>query len=158
MEFSAKEILCLIERASVIPDILRRKEEIEDLLVKFEDLEAYLKRFRSLDEMLSYMRELEDKVYMLKTYLTTEEAGKYLAISKYTLREAVKQRALPFYTPPGKGYYFLKDDLDAWMESYRIDCVHDVGKEEVESQVDDIEDDGMDIQAQFEALKKRRGI
>lgn len=158
MEFSAKEILCLIERASVIPDILRQKEEIEDLLVKFEDLEAYLKRFRSLDEMLSYMRELEDKVYMLKTYLTTEEAGKYLAISKYTLREAVKQRALPFYTPPGKGYYFLKDDLDAWMESYRIDCVHDVGKEEVESQVDDIEDDGMDIQAQFEALKKRRGI
>ena len=90
--------------------------------------------------------------------MTTEEAGKYLAISKYTLREAVKQRALPFYTPPGKGYYFLKDDLDAWMESYRIDCVHDVGKEEVESQVDDIEDDGMDIQAQFEALKKRRGI
>ena len=35
MEFSAKEILCLIERASVIPDILRQKEEIEDLLVKF---------------------------------------------------------------------------------------------------------------------------
>ena len=158
MEFSAKEILCLIERASVIPDILRRKEEIEDLLVKFEDLEEYLKRFHSLDALLSHMRDLEDKVYMLKTYLTTEEAGKYLAISKYTLREAVKQRALPFYTPPGKGYYFLKDDLDAWMESYRIDCVHDVGKEEVESQVDDIEDDGMDIQAQFEALKKRRGI
>lgn len=158
MEFSAKEILCLIERASVIPDILRQKEEIEDLLVKFEDLEEYLKRFHSLDELLSHMRDLEDKVYMLKTYLTTEEAGKYLAISKYTLREAVKQRALPFYTPPGKGYYFLKDDLDAWMESYRIDCVHDVGKEEVESQVGDIEDDGMDIQAQFEALKKRRGI
>ena len=158
MEFSAKEILCLIERASVIPDILRQKEEIEDLLVKFEDLEEYLKRFHSLDELLSHMRDLEDKVYMLKTYLTTEEAGKYLAISKYTLREAVKQRALPFYTPPGKGYYFLKDDLDAWMESYRIDCVHDVGNEEEEIHVDDIEDDGMDIQAQFEALKKRRGI
>lgn len=158
MEFSAKEILCLIERASVIPDILRQKEEIEDLLVKFEDLEAYLKRFHSLDELLSHMRDLEDKVYMLKTYLTTEEAGKYLAISKYTLREAVKQRALPFYNPPGKGYYFLKDDLDAWMESYRINCVSNVGKVEVENPEDDPDDDEMDIQAQFEALKKRRGI
>ena len=61
MEFSAKEILSLIERASVIPDILRQKEEIEDLLVKFEDLEEYLKRFHSLDELLSHMRDLEDK-------------------------------------------------------------------------------------------------
>jgi excisionase family DNA binding protein len=158
MEFSAKEILCLIERASVIPDILRQKEEIEDLLVKFEDLEAYLKRFHSLDELLSHMRDLEDKVYMLKTYLTTEEAGKYLAISKYTLREAVKHRELPFYTPPGKGYYFQKDDLDAWMESFRVEGIRDDAKDTADDDGMDEGIDETDIQAQFEALRKRRGI
>ena len=155
MEFNAKEILRLIERASVIPDILRQKEEIEDLIVKFEDIEMYLERFHSLDELLSHMRELEDSLYLFKTYYTTEEAGKYLSISKYTLREAVKRKALPYYTPPGKGYYFLKADLDAWMETFRVEGIGDMNKS-----VEDVDnaDDSFDVQAQLAALKKRRGI
>ena len=155
MEFNAKEILRLIERASVIPDILRQKEEIENLIVKFEDIEMYLERFHSLDELLSHMRELEDSLYLFKTYFTTEEAGKYLSISKYTLREAVKRKALPYYTPPGKGYYFLKTDLDAWMETFRV---QGIGDTDVSVEGDDNADDAFDVQAQLAALRKKRGI
>ena len=145
MEFNVKEILRLIERASVIPDILRQKEEVENLIVKFEDIEMYLERFHSLDELISHMRELEDSIYF-----TTEEAAKYLSISKYTLREAVKSKALTYYTPPGKGYYFLKSDIDAWMESFRVESNPGCDKADEEEEVD--------IRAQFEAFKKRRGI
>jgi len=150
MEFNVKEILRLIERASIIPEILRQKEEVESLIVKFEDIEMYLERFHSLDELVSHMRELEDSIYLFKTYFTTEEAAKYLSISKYTLREAVKGKALPYYTPPGKGYYFLKSDLDVWIESFRVENNADCDKNDEEEEVD--------IRAQFEAFKKRRGI
>lgn len=153
MEFNVKEILRLIERASVIPDILRQKEEVENLIVKFEDIEMYLERFHSLDELISHMRELEDSIYLFKTYFTTEEAAKYLSISKYTLREAVKSKALTYYTPPGKGYYFLKSDIDAWMESFRVESNPDSDKTDEEEEVEEV-----DIRAQFEAFKKRRGI
>ena len=153
MEFNVKEILRLIERASVIPDILRQKEEVENLIVKFEDIEMYLERFHSLDELISHMRELEDSIYLFKTYFTTEEAAKYLSISKYTLREAVKSKALTYYTPPGKGYYFLKSDIDAWMESFRVKSNPGCDKADEEEEVEEV-----DIRAQFEAFKKRRGI
>ena len=153
MEFNVKEILRLIERASVIPDILRQKEEVENLIVKFEDIEMYLERFHSLDELISHMRELEDSIYLFKTYFTTEEAAKYLSISKYTLREAVKSKALTYYTPPGKGYYFLKSDIDAWMESFRVESNLGCDKADEEEEVEEV-----DIRAQFEAFKKRRGI
>lgn len=120
MEFSANEILKLIERASGIPDFLSKKQDIELLLGRFRSVEEYLGRFGSLEELTVYLKRMEDKMYMFKTFMNTDEACKYVNISKFSLREAVKRMELPVYTPPGKGYFFLKDDLDKWMEGFRI--------------------------------------
>ena len=57
---------------------------------------------------------------------------------------------MTYYTPPGKGYYFLKSDIDAWMESFRVESNADSDKADEEEEVD--------IRAQFDAFKKRRGI
>lgn len=120
MEYSSKEILKLIERASGIPDILAKRESIEELLEKFSAIEEYLGRFKSLEELTLHLKEMEDKIYLCKGYMTTEEACKYLSLSKYTLREVVKRREIPYYTPPGKGYYFLREELDEWVMGFRV--------------------------------------
>ena len=119
MEFSSNEILKLIERASGIPDFLSKKTEIELLLGKFQSIEEYLDRFGSLDELTTFFKRFEEKMFMLKTFLTTEEASKFVGVSIFSLREAVKRMELPVYTPPGKGYLFFREDLEQWLRRFR---------------------------------------
>lgn len=119
MEFSSNEILKLIERASGIPDFLSKKTDIELLLGKFQSVEEYLARFGSLDELVTFFKRIEEKMFMLKTFLTTEEARKFVGVSVFTLREAVKKMQLPVYTPPGKGYLFFREDLEEWLGRFR---------------------------------------
>ena len=120
MNFKTEEILNLIERSSGIPDLLSRKEELEAIIRKFENVEEYLKRFNSLEELTDHFKMMEDKIYVCKTYLTTNEAVKYLSMSKFTILEAVKRHELPYYTPPSKCFYFAKEDLDNWVRSFRV--------------------------------------
>lgn len=120
MEYSSKEILNLIERASGIPDILSKRDSLEDILRKFSAVEEYLGRFQSLEELTLRLKEIDDKVYLCKDYMTTDEACKYLSISKYTIREMVKRSAIPYYTPPGRSYYFLRKELDEWVRGFRV--------------------------------------
>ncbi len=121
MEFSKNDILRLIERASAIPELLNRREEIETLVARFTEVEAYLERFQSLEELITHLRWLEDQLYMCKKYMSTDDAARYLSLSKYTLREVIKKRELPYFTRPGKGYCLLKEDLDSWMETFRVE-------------------------------------
>lgn len=129
MEYSSKEILNLIERASGIPDILAKRDTLEDLLRKFSAVEEYLGRFQSLEELTLRLKEIDDKVYLCKDFLTTEEACKYLTMSKYTIREMVKRNAIPYYTPPGKSYYFLRKELDEWVLSFRVPTRAEIDEE-----------------------------
>ena len=94
MEFSSNEILKLIERASGIPDFLSKKTDIELLLGKFQSVEEYLARFGSLDELVTFFKRFEEKMFMLKTFLTTEEASKFVGVSiaascLYSARERI---------------------------------------------------------------------
>ena len=77
--------------------------------------------------------------------MTTEEACKYLSLSKYTLREVVKRKEIPYYTPPGKGYYFLRAELDEWVMGFRV-----ASSKETEEQ------DQMDQRAELAAQNKGR--
>lgn len=155
MEFSKTDILRLIERASAIPELLSRRDEIENLVERFKEVEDYLERFQSLEELITHLKWLEDQLYICKTYMSTDDASKYLSLSVYTVREIIKRREIPYYTPPGKGYCLLKDDLDAWMETFRVEGIGDMNKSAED--VDDA-DDSFDVQAQLAALRKRRGI
>lgn len=130
MEFSKTDILRLIERASAIPELLSRRDEIENLVERFKEVEDYLERFQSLEELITHLKWLEDQLYICKTYMSTEDASKYLSLSVYTVREIIKRREIPYYTPPGKGYCLLKDDLDAWMETFRVEKLSEADEAE----------------------------
>ena len=145
MEFSKTDILRLIERASAIPELLSRREEIETLVARFKEVESYLERFGSLEELITHLRWLEDQLYMCRKYMSTDDAARYLSLSKFTLREVIKKRELSYYTPPGKGYFLLKEDLDAWMDTFRVEKL---------SAIDEAEQ--MNLRAE-EAARNRRG-
>lgn len=120
MNLKTEQLLKVIEQASGIPDILQKKDELNEIIEKFSAVEEYLKRFGTLEELTEHLQSMEDKMYVCKEYLTTNEAAKYLSICKFTLLEAVRRREIPHYAPPSKTYYFAKADLDAWVNSYRV--------------------------------------
>ena len=144
MEFSSQQISNLIERASGFADLMSKRESIEELLKKFAAVEEYMQRFHSLEELTLHLKEMEDNIYMCKEYLNMEEACKYLSMSKYTLRDAAKRREIPFYTPPGKGYYFMKRELDEWVKGFRV-----ASQKEMDEQ--------LDLQARAELAAKNKG-
>lgn len=145
MEFTSQQIINLIERASGLSDIMSKKESIEELLKKFAAVEEYMRRFHSLEELTLHLKEMEDMIYMCKEYLNMEEACKYLSMSKYTLRDAVKRREIPYYTPPGRGYYFMKRELDEWVSGFRVASLKEVEDEA-----------GQQARAEFAANNKGR--
>lgn len=54
----------------------------------------------------------------------------YLSMSKFTLLEAAKRRELPYYTPPSKSYYFLREELDEWVNSFRVPSQKEIDEQE----------------------------
>ncbi len=59
---------------------------------------------------------------MESDYLTIDEASAYTGIKKSTLYSKVEQREIPHYRI-GRSIKFKRDDLDAWMEAHRVECV-----------------------------------
>lgn len=57
-----------------------------------------------------------------KEILTRSEAAEYLTLSKHTLYRYTSERKIPFYRVGGR-VLMKSEDLDAWMDSRRIDSV-----------------------------------
>lgn len=129
MKKTPEDIIKLIEKASGIQDLLSREGEINTLLQKFSIVEEYLKRFNSLEELTEHLTAIEDKLFVCKTYLSTQEAVKYLSICRNTLLEATRRREIPYYTPPSKSFYFSKEDLDNWIKGFRVSTLKEAEEE-----------------------------
>lgn len=56
-----------------------------------------------------------------KDVLTTEEAAKYLGVSKSCLYKWTMNRQIPHYkSQTGKMCYFNRKEIESWMQSCRI--------------------------------------
>lgn len=56
-----------------------------------------------------------------KEVLTSEEAAKYLGVSKSCLYKWTMSRAIPHYkSPTGKMCFFNRKEVEAWMQSSRV--------------------------------------
>lgn len=109
----------MVEQAGNIRDVLDRKNEFEAMVSRYEAVEDKLKKFGNIDDLLIHFKELEDRIYICKHYMNTDEASSYLSINKRTLLNAAQRGEIPYYNPPSKYYYFEKDDLDKWVASFR---------------------------------------
>jgi excisionase family DNA binding protein len=52
--------------------------------------------------------------------LTSEEAAKYMGISKSYLYKLTMRKEVPHYKPMGKVCYFNRLELDGWLQSNRV--------------------------------------
>jgi excisionase family DNA binding protein len=55
-----------------------------------------------------------------KEVLTSEEAAKYMGISKSYLYKLTMRKEVPHYKPMGKVCYFNRLELDGWLQSNRV--------------------------------------
>lgn len=55
-----------------------------------------------------------------KEVLTSDEAARYLGVSKSYLYKLTMKRKIPHYKPNGKMCYFNRHEVEAWMQSVRV--------------------------------------
>lgn len=55
-----------------------------------------------------------------KEVLTSDEAARYMGISKSYLYKLTMKREIPCYKPLGKVVYFNRKELETWLQSNRV--------------------------------------
>ena len=61
------------------------------------------------------IERLEENYYVSKEMLTTDEAARYMGMSKVWLQKLVSAGAIPRHAPGGKLTYFDREDLNKYM-------------------------------------------
>lgn len=72
-------------------------------------MEKVLFMLESIEELL------QNQNILRKDVLSTEEAAKYIGISKQTLYQTMSKKQIPYYKPQGKLAVFNRKELDQWM-------------------------------------------
>ena len=55
--------------------------------------------------------------------MNTQQAAKYLGVSPDWLLEKLDAKSIPFYKPAHR-YYFVKEELDQWLETTRCKNIY----------------------------------
>ena len=84
--------------------------------------------------MSEELKQLADQVSAniincTKEVLTSEEAARYLGISKSYLYKLTMLQKIPHYKPLGKMCYFNRQELEAWLQSNRVATEEEINRE-----------------------------
>lgn len=67
------------------------------------------------------LKAIADNIILTqKRFFTSEEAAKYLGISKSYLYKLTYRKQIPHYKPIGKMCYFEREELEKWLQRNRI--------------------------------------
>lgn len=59
-------------------------------------------------------------IFCTKEVLTSDEAAKYMGISKSYLYKLTMRQQIPHFKPMGKMCYFNRLELEQWLQSNRV--------------------------------------
>lgn len=65
-------------------------------------------------------------IFCTKEVLTSDEAAKYMGVSKSYLYKLTMKQQIPHYKPMGKMCYFNRLELEQWLQSNRIATTKDI--------------------------------
>lgn len=81
----------------------------------------------SEEEIKKTAGELADKViFTTKEVLTSDEAARYMGISKSYLYKLTMRREIPHYKPMGKVCYFNRKELEGFLQGNRISTAAEI--------------------------------
>ena len=63
-----------------------------------------------------------------KEVLTSDEAARYLGISKSYLYKLTMRQQIPHYKPMGKMVYFNRLELESWLQSNRVATADEISQ------------------------------
>ncbi len=83
-----------------------------------------------MSEELKQMAELiaANTILCTKEVLTTDEAAKYLGVSKSYLYKLTMQQKIPHYKPLGKMCYFNRVELEQWLQTNRVSTDEEISQ------------------------------
>lgn len=87
-------------------------KEIQEKILRMQE---FLERFNSLDDLITQIKRIEDVSCLQKEFLTIQEVGKYLGISKSTVYKLIATKELAVYKPTKKSVYIRKEDVLNWI-------------------------------------------
>lgn len=85
--------------------------------------DSQTKKMKTMAEELQKVADLitANIIGTHKEVLTSDEAARYLGVSKSCLYKWTMSRQIPHYkSPSGKMCYFNRQEIEAWMQSCRV--------------------------------------
>lgn len=71
----------------------------------------------------------ERVVFTTKEVLTSDEAARYMGVSKSYLYKLTMRQEIPHYKPMGKMCYFNRAELEGWLQSNRIATAGEISQQ-----------------------------
>ena len=78
--------------------------------------------YNTMTEQLKQIADIvtANTIFTTKEVLTSDEAAKYLGISKSYLYKLTMSHRIPHYKPLGKMCYFNRMELEQWLQSNKV--------------------------------------
>ena len=70
----------------------------------------------------------DNTLFCTKEVLTSEEAARYMGISKSYLYKLTMRQQIPHYKPMGKMCYFNRAELETWLQNNRVATGEDINE------------------------------
>ena len=81
------------------------------------------------EDLQKVVEMVADKtIFCTKEVLTSDEAAKYMGISKSYLYKLTMKREIPHYKPMGKVVYFNRAELEEWLQNNRITTASEISQ------------------------------
>ena len=68
-------------------------------------------------------------IFCTKEVLTSNEAAKYMGVSKSYLYKLTMRQQIPHYKPMGKMVYFNRLELEQWLQSNRVSTATEISQQ-----------------------------
>lgn len=86
---------------------------------------------RYMSEELKKVADLvtANTIFCTKEVLTSDEAAKYMGVSKSYIYKLTMRQAIPHYKPMGKMCYFKRAELEDWLQSNRVATAAEISQQ-----------------------------
>lgn len=86
---------------------------------------------KAMAEELKQVADLitANTIFCTKEVLTSDEAARYLGISKSYLYKLTMKQQIPHYKPMGKMCYFNRVELESWLQSNRVATADEINQQ-----------------------------